>query len=117
MDKRLDIMANKKATMTELRAIIRELTKGVPVREIERKLGISRRSISVYRDRAVESGHSFSSLVQMEEASLRAILCRESAHRNRDEERYAFLQEHLPEYAVIAAEQMYHSYHFEMYRL
>ena len=99
MNKRLDIMANKKATMTELRAIIRELSKGVPVREIERKLGISRRSISVYRDRAVESGHSFSALVQMEESSLSAILCRESAHRNRDEERYAFLQEHLPEYA------------------
>lgn len=83
-------MANKKATMTELRAIIMELSKSVPVREIERKLGLSRRSISVYRDRAVESGHPFSALVQMDESSLSAILCRESAHRNRDEERYAF---------------------------
>ena len=32
-------MANRKATMTDLRVIIREFAKGTPLREIERKLG------------------------------------------------------------------------------
>lgn len=38
-------MANRKATMTHLRAIIREFCMGTPMREIERKLGISRTSV------------------------------------------------------------------------
>ena len=33
-------MANRKATMTDLRVIIREFAKGTPLREIERKLGL-----------------------------------------------------------------------------
>ena len=34
-------MANRKVTMTDLRVIIREFAKGTPLREIERKLGLS----------------------------------------------------------------------------
>ena len=36
-------MANRKVTMTHLRAIIREFKLGTPMREIERKLKISRK--------------------------------------------------------------------------
>ena len=38
-------MANRKVTMTHLRAIIREFKLGTPMREIERKLKISRTSL------------------------------------------------------------------------
>lgn len=85
--------------MADLKAVMRALSKGMPVREIERRLGLSRRSISVYRDRAEESGRSFLELSLADEAELYAVLCKENTHRNRDEERYAFLQEHLEEYA------------------
>ena len=43
-------MANRKVTMTHLRAIIREFKLGTPMREIERKLKISRTSLRPYRD-------------------------------------------------------------------
>lgn len=35
----------------------------------------------------------------MDESELNAILCKENTHKNRDEERYAFLRSHLEEYA------------------
>ena len=41
-------MANRKATMTDLRMIIREFAKGTPMREIERKLNLSRTSLRTY---------------------------------------------------------------------
>ena len=42
-------MANRKVTMTHLRAIIREFKLGTPMREIERKLKISRTSLRPFR--------------------------------------------------------------------
>lgn len=49
-------MANRKVTMTHLRAIIREFKLGTPMREIERKLKISRTSLRPYKERAEASG-------------------------------------------------------------
>lgn len=49
-------MANRKATMTDLRMIIREFAKGTPMREIERKLNLSRTSLRTYKERAGRSG-------------------------------------------------------------
>lgn len=45
--------------MADLKSVMRALSKGTPIREIERQLGLSRRSIAVYRDRAEASGRSF----------------------------------------------------------
>ncbi|MCQ2181791.1 MAG: hypothetical protein MJY89_00055 [Bacteroidales bacterium] len=56
-------MANRKATMTDLRVIIREFAKGTPLREIERRLGISRTSLRPYKERAEQS---FSQLLKIE---------------------------------------------------
>ncbi len=92
-------MANRKVTMTHLRAIIREFCMGTPMREIERKLGISRTSLRPYRDRAEASGKTMEELLRLEDAELHAILSKEDVHRNRDTERYAFIQEHIEEYA------------------
>ena len=49
---------------------------------------------SVYRDCAEASGRSFLELSQADEAELYAVLCKENTHRNRNQERYAFLVRH-----------------------
>lgn len=81
-------MANRKATMTDLRVIIREFAKGTPLREIERKLGLSRTSIRTYRERAEQSGRTMLELQSLEDAELHVILSRNDAHRgvNRNDE-------------------------------
>ena len=70
---------------------------GTPMREIERKLGISRTSLRPYRDRAEASGKTMEELLRLEDAELHAILSKEDVHRNRDADRYAFIQEHIEE--------------------
>ena len=92
-------MANRKVTMTHLRAIIREFSKGTPMREIERKLKISRTSLRPYKERAEQSGKSMQDLLRLEDAELYAVLSKEDVHRNRDADRYAFMQENIEEYA------------------
>jgi len=56
---------------------------GTPMREIERKLGISRTSLRPYRDRAEASGKTMEELLRLEDAELHAILSKEDVHRNR----------------------------------
>ena len=56
--------------MTDLRVIIREFAKGTPLREIERKLGLSRTSIRTYRERAEQSGRAMLELQSLEDAEL-----------------------------------------------
>ena len=72
-------MANRKATMTDLRVIIREFAKGTPLREIERKLGLSRTSIRTYRERAEQSGRTMLELQSLEDAELHVIYTMEQA--------------------------------------
>ena len=65
------------------------------MREIERKLKISRTSLRPYRERAESSGKSMDELLKMEDADLHAILSKEDVHRNRDTNRYEFLQANI----------------------
>lgn len=58
------------------------------MREIERKLKISRTSLRPYKERAESSGKSMDELLKMEDADLHAILSKEDVHRNRDADRY-----------------------------
>ena len=74
-------MANRKATMTDLRMIIREFAKGTPMREIERKLSLSRISIRTYKERAELSGKTMQELQALEDAELYSILSRNDVHR------------------------------------
>lgn len=92
-------MANRKATMTDLRMIIREFAKGTPMREIERKLSLSRTSIRTYKERAERSGKTMRELQALEDSELSGILSRNDAHRCRDEERYRFMQDNVASYA------------------
>ena len=92
-------MANRKATMTDLRIIIREFAKGTPMREIERKLNLSRTSLRTYRERAEQSGRTMQELQSLEDAELYGILTKADAHRGRDEARYQFMQENVEGYA------------------
>ena len=52
------------------------------MREIERKLKISRTSLRPYKERAESSGKSMDELLKMEDADLYAILSNEDVHRN-----------------------------------
>lgn len=92
-------MANRKVTMTDLRVIVREFARGTSLREMERKLGVSRTSLRPYRERALESGKTMQELLQLEDAELYRLLSKGDGHRSRDTERYAFMQEHIEEYA------------------
>lgn len=92
-------MANRKATMTDIRVIIREFVRGTSLREMERKLNISRTSLRAYRDRAVTSGKAMVDLLTLEDAELNAIMVKGDGHRSRDADRYAFMMENVEEYA------------------
>ena len=92
-------MANIKATMTDIRVIIREFSRGTSLREMERRLQLSRTSLRNYRDRAEASGKSMKELLELSGAELRAIMQKSDAHRGRDLSRYAFMQDNLEEYA------------------
>jgi len=52
-------MSNKKITMLKLKRILQLLAAGVSQREISNKVGISRSSITAYKDRADLSGNSY----------------------------------------------------------
>lgn len=67
-------MANVKATMTDIRVIIRELSRGTSLREMERKLQLSRTSLRNYRDRAEATGRSMADLFSLNDAELQAIM-------------------------------------------
>jgi len=92
-------MANRKATMTDLKIIIREFVKGTPLREIERKLKLSRTSIRAYKERAEQSGKTMHDLQSIPDAELHSILTKNDAHRGRDEERHKFMEDNLESYA------------------
>lgn len=93
-------MSNRKATMADIRIIIRELSRGSSLREVERKTGISRTSLRVYRDRAEASGKCMKDLLGLSDAELNAILVKGDGHRSRDGERYKFMQENVGDYAL-----------------
>lgn len=92
-------MANVKATMTDIRVIIRELSRGTSLREMERKLQLSRTSLRNYRDRAGATGRSMADLLSLNDAELQAIMQKGDGHRGRDADRYAFMQENVEGYA------------------
>ena len=92
-------MANVKTTMTDIRVIIREFSRGTSLREMERKLKLSRTSLRAYRDRAEASGKCMIDLLKLNDAELQAIMQKGDGHRGRDAERYSFMQENVEEYA------------------
>ncbi len=110
-------MANRKVTMTDLRVIIREFVKETPLREMERKLNLSRSSLRSYRQRAEASGMTMKELQSLEDAELYAILSKQDAHRGRDEERYRFVQENIESYAhSMSLKYMTYEVLYEEYR-
>lgn len=82
-------MANVKTTMTDIRVIIREFSRGTSLREMEMKLKLSRTFLRNYRNRAESSGISMIDLLKLNNAELQAIMQKGEGHRGRDEERYA----------------------------
>ena len=85
--------------MTDIRVIIREFSRGTSLREMERKLKLSRTSLRNYRDRAEASGRSMVDLLALNDAELQAIMLKGDGHRGRDSDRYAFMQERVEGYA------------------
>lgn len=92
-------MANIKATMTDIRVIIREFSRRTSLREMERKLKLSRTSLRNYRDRAESSGRSLLDLLSLSDSELEAIMLKGDGHRGRDAARYAFMEDNIEDYA------------------
>ena len=80
-------MANKKATMTDLRLLIREFIKGTSKRKISEILNLSRTSIDVYLGRMDASGKSAEELLHSDDKTLSQVMVRDSGHRNTDSEK------------------------------
>lgn len=108
-------MANIKTTMTDIRVIIREFSRGTSLREMERKLKLSRTSLRNYRNRAESSGISMIDLLKLNNAELQAIMQKGEGHRGRDEPAECVstsvfkIEEVIDEYYAIAEEVEYES--------
>jgi len=72
------VMANVKTTMTDIRVIIREFSRGTSLREMERNLKLSRTSLRAYRERAEASGKCMIDLLELNDAELQAIMLKGS---------------------------------------
>ena len=92
-------MANKKATMTDLRLLIREFIKGTSKRKISEKLNVSRTSVDVYIGRIDASGKSAEELLHSDDKTLSQVMVRDSGHRNTDSEKLEELTPLLEDYA------------------
>ena len=92
-------MANKKATMTDLRLLIREFIKGTSKRKISEILNLSRTSIDVYLGRMDASGKSAEELLYSDDKTLCQVMVRDSGHRNTDSEKLDELTPLLEDYA------------------
>ena len=92
-------MANKKATMTDLRLLIREFIKGTSKRKISEILNLSRTSIDVYLGRMDASGKSAEELLYSDDKTLSQVMVRDSGHRNTDSEKLDELTPLLEDYA------------------
>ena len=92
-------MANKKATMTDLRLLIREFIKGTSKRKISEKLHLSRTSVDVYIGRMDASGKSAEELLHSDDKTLCQVMVRDSGHRNTDNEKLDELTPLLEDYA------------------
>lgn len=66
-------MANKKATMTDLRLLIREFIKGTSKRKISEILNLSRTSIDIYLGRMDASGMSAEELLHSDDKTLSQV--------------------------------------------
>lgn len=93
-------MANVKATMTDIKVIIREFYSGTSLREIERKLKLSRTSLRNYRSRAEATGMSMQELLNLSDVELQSIIQKGDGHRIRDTLPYNFMQEYIEGYAL-----------------
>ena len=75
-------MANKKATMTDLRLLIREF-----IKETSRHKILSRTSVNVYIERLEASGKQAEELLRCDDKSLNQVMLRDCGHRNTDNEK------------------------------
>src|SRR5574344_594486 len=90
---------NKKTTMTDLRILLREFFKGTSLRGITRKTGLSRTSVTAYRDRLKASGTSAEDALRMDDHSISEILCKDCGHRNQDDDKYEELETMMEGYS------------------
>ena len=91
-------MSNKKITMLKLKRILQLLAAGVSQREISNKVGISRSSITAYKERADSSGKSYQELLQMSDSDVVSVLQRKDYRPGKDA-RYDKLEPLLKDYS------------------
>ena len=91
-------MSNTKITMLKLKRILQLLAAGISQREISNKVGISRSSITAYKERADSSGKSYQELLQMSDSDVVSVLQRKDYRPGKDA-RYDKLEPLLEEYS------------------
>ena len=84
--------------MLKLKRILQLLAAGVSQREISNKIGISRSSITAYKDRADLSGKSYQELLLISDSDVVSLLQRKDYRPGKDA-RYDMLEPLLKEYS------------------
>ncbi|HXK76694.1 MAG TPA: IS21 family transposase [Bacteroidaceae bacterium] len=102
-------MANVKATMTDLKLLLRGLKKNQSQRSLSKQLGISRSSIKMYVDRIKSAGLSLDAIEQLDDKELHALLRRPNREYLPDERRKRF-DAIVPELALKLGKARYKNY-------
>lgn len=67
-------MSNKRKSMLQIRRLLQMLSNGSSIREINREMGIHRRTIRIYIERFRASGHSNETLLRLTDSALSEVV-------------------------------------------
>ncbi len=91
-------MANKKVSMLRIRKLIQLTTRGLSQRKISKEMKMGRNIVSMYLEQIKRTGQSCQSLLELDDASLSALLSPPAKQTSKDE-RFCTLEPLLPGYA------------------
>ena len=89
-------MANKVTSMQTLRMIIQMLDRKISERKISRQLNLSRNTVKYYRERLLQSAHSFKELQALDDAGLSAIVYAEAPSVQDEDQRKEDFRQQVP---------------------
>jgi AraC-like DNA-binding protein len=95
-EKQKQRMANKVTSMQTLRMIIQLLDRNLSERKISRQLNLSRNTVKYYRERLLQSAHSFQELQALDDAGLSAILYSDTPSVQDEDQRKEGFRQQVP---------------------
>ena len=101
-----------------LKLILRDLSIGLSLNEIERRRKLARTSIRTYKERAELSGFTYEELIAMSDGELQSIMVEDCGHKRIEAEKDDFLKGKLQEYASrMTLPRMTYKLLYKSYRL